>query len=168
MILTFKYRIYPTKAQEQTLLEWFEHLCELQNSARLNRIRAYEEEGRSVSRYEQQKLLTEARAKYADFRAVPQDFQVSILKRSEKSFDGFFRRAKNGEKAGFPRHRKRVRSLSWCLRKNKKGERQNPIIETAYRHNNLKVPKLGEVKMRMHRRLQGDPKEVTLVKKASS
>ena len=67
MILTFKYRIYPTKAQEQTLLEWFEHLCELQNSARLNRIRAYEEEGRSVSRYEQQKLLTEARAKYADY-----------------------------------------------------------------------------------------------------
>ena len=166
MILTFKYRIYPTKEQEQTLLEWFEHLCDLQNSARLNRIRAWEE-GRSVSRYEQEKLLTEARAKYADFRAVPQDFQVSILKRNDKSFDGFFRRVKNGEKAGFPRHRKRVRSLSWCLRKNKKGERQNPITETAYRHNLLKVPKLGDIKIRMHRPVQGDPKEVTLVKKAS-
>ena len=164
MILTFKYRIYPTKEQEQTLLEWFEHLCDLQNSARLNRIRAWEE-GRSVSRYEQEKLLTEARKKYADFRAVPQDFQVSILKRNDKSFDGFFRRVKNGEKAGFPRHRKRVRSLSWCLRKNKKGERQNPITETAYRHNLLKVPKLGDIKIRMHRPLQGDPKEVTLVKK---
>ena len=53
MILTFKYRIYPRKEQEQTLLEWFEHLCDLQNSARLNRIRAWEE-GRSVSRYEQE------------------------------------------------------------------------------------------------------------------
>ena len=182
MILTYKYRVYPTKAQAETeanvremcvsqLLDWFEHLCDLQNSARLNRIRVYEEEGRSVSRYEQQKLLTEARSKYTtqddDFRAVPQDFQVSILKRSDKSFVGFFRCVKNGEKAGFPRHRKRVRSLTWCLRKNKKGERQNPITETAYRQNLLKVPKLGEVKMRMHRPLQGDPKEVTLVKKAS-
>ena len=79
----------------------------------------------------------------------------------------FFRRVKNGEKAGFPRYRKRVRSLSWCLRKNKKGERQNPITETEYRHNSLKVPKLGDIKIRMHRPLRGDPKEVTLVKKAS-
>ena len=167
MILTFKYPVYPDEKQETVLLEWFEHLCDLQNSARLNRIRVYEEEGRSVSRYEQQKLLTEARAKHADFRAVPQDFQVSILKRTEKSFGGFFRRVKNEEKAGFPRHRKRVRSLTWCLRKNKKGERQNPITETDYRHNSLKVPKLGDIKIRMHHPLQGDPKEVTLVKKAS-
>jgi hypothetical protein len=90
MILTFKYPVYPDEKQETVLLDWFEHLCDLQNSARLNRIRAYEEEGRSVSCYEQQKLLTEARAKHADFRAVPQDFQVSILKRSDKSFVGFF------------------------------------------------------------------------------
>ena len=33
--------------------------------------------------------------------------------------------------------------------------------------NLLKVPKLGDIKIRMHRPLQGDPKEVTLVKKAS-
>ena len=46
--------------------------------------------------------------------------------------------------------------------------RQNPIRETGFRHNRLKVPKLGEVKIRMHRPLQGDPKEVSLVKKASN
>ena len=65
----------------------------------------------------------------------------------------------------------RVRSLTWYLRKHKlkTGERvrQNPIIETHFRHNRLKVPKLGEVKIYMHRPLQGDPKEVTIVKKAS-
>ena len=64
-----------------------------------------------------------------------------------------------------------MRSLTWCLRKHKlkTGERvrQNPIIETDFRHNRLKVSKLGEVKIRMHRPLVGDPKEVTLVKKAS-
>ena len=172
MKLTFRYPVYPTKTQEQTLLGWLDHLCELQNSARTNRKFAHEEEGRFVSRYDQEQLLKVAREKYDDFREVPQDFQVSILKRVDKAFDAFRRRCKEGaEKKGYPRYKTRVRSLTWCLRKHtlKTGERvrQNPIKETHFRHNRLKVPKLGEVKIRMHRPLEGEAKEVTLVKKAS-
>ena len=172
MKLTFEYPMYPTKTQEQTLLRWLDHLCELQNSARNNRKFAHEEEGRFVSRYDQQHLLKVAREKYDDFREVPQDFQVSILKRVDKAFDAFRKRCKEGaKKKGYPRFKMRVRSLTWCLRKHKlkTGERvrQNPIRETPFRHNRLKVPKLGEVKIRMHRPLEGDPKEVTIVKKAS-
>ncbi len=172
MRLTFKYPIYPTQAEERTLLEWFDHLCDLQNSARNNRKHAHETEGRFVSRYDQEHLLKVARETYDDFRAVPQDFQVSILKRVDKAFEAFRKRCEEGAaKKGYPRFKMRVRSLTWCLRKHtlKTGQRvrQNPIIETDFRHNRLKVPKLGEVKIRMHRPLQGDPKEVTLVKKAS-
>ena len=173
MRLAFKYPVYPTQEEERTLEKWLDHLCELQNAARNNRKFAYEEAGRFVSRYDQEQLLKVAREKYDDFREVPQDFQVSILKRVDKAFDGFRRRCKAGEteKKGYPRFKMRVRSLTWCLRKHKlkTGERvrQNPIIETDFRQNRLKVPKLGEVKIRMHRPLVGDPKEVTLVKKAS-
>ena len=154
------------------MLAWFDHLCELQNSARNNRKFAHEEEGRFVSRYDQEQLLKVARETYDDFRQVPQDFQVSVLKRVDKAFDAFRRRCREGaEKKGYPRFKTRVRSLTWCLRKHKlkTGERvrQNPIIETPFRHNRLKVPKLGEVKIRMHRPLQGEPKEVTIVKKES-
>ena len=148
MKLTFKYPVYPTQTQEQTLLDWFDNLCELQNSARSNRKYAYEEEGRFVTRNEQEKLLKVARETYSDIRAVPQDFQVSILKRVDKAFDAFRRRCKEGaEKKGYPRHKMRVRSLTWCLRKHKvkdkatggfKRVRQNPIIETGFRHNRLK------------------------------
>ena len=74
-----------------------------------------------------------------------------------------------------------MRSLTWSLRKytkvvrrkTKDAEKQtrrvreNPIRETAWKHDRLKVPKLGEVKIYLHRPLEGDPKEVTLVKKAS-
>ncbi len=172
MNLTFEYPVYPTQTQEETLLGWLDHLCELQNSARNNRKHAHETEGRFVSRYDQEQLLKIARKKYDDFREVPQDFQVSILKRVDRSFNAFRKRCKEGaEKKGYPRYKMRVRSLTWCLRKHKRktGERvrQNPIKATDFRHNRLKVPKLGEVKIRMHRRLEGDPKEVTLVKKAS-
>ena len=120
MKLTFVYPVYPTKTQEQTLLVWFDHLCELQNSARNNRKFAHETEGRFVSRYDQEQLLKVARAKYDDFREVPQDFQVSVLKRVDKAFDAFRRRCKEGAaKKGYPRYKTRVRSLTWCLRKHK-------------------------------------------------
>ena len=182
MKLTFVYPVYPTKTQEQILLAWFDHLCELQNSARHDRLVAYETEGVFVSLSDQQTLLTAAREKYDDFRAVPQDFQNHTLRRTDKAFTAFRKRCKNGDaKKGYPRHKTRVRSLTWSLRKYTKVDRkktkdsdkqtirvrENPIIETHFRHNRLKVPKLGKVKIRMHRPLQGDPKEVTIVKKAS-
>ena len=182
MRLTFKYPVYPTQQQEETLLKWLDHLCELQNSARHDRLVAYETEGAFVSLSDQQTLLTQAREKYDDFREVPQDFQNHALRRNDKAFVNFRRRCKeNTPKKGYPRYKKRVRSLTWSLRKytkvvGKKTKdtekqtirvRENPIIETNYRHNRLKVPKLGELKIYMHRPLVGDPKEVTLVKKTS-
>ena len=182
MILTFRYPVYPTHTQEQTLLKWLAHLCELQNSARHDRKVAWETEGEKVSCNEQKNKLTVARKKYADFREVPQDIQVCALERTDKAYDGFYSRCEEGAaKKGYPRHRKRIRSMTWKLRKYPKvvqrktkdtdrkviKVRQTPIRETAWKHDRLKVPGLGEVKIYMHRPLQGDPKEVTLVKKAS-
>ena len=157
-------------------------MCELQNSARHDRLVALETENRFVSLSDQQDLLTAAREKYDDFQEVPQDFQNHALRRNDKAFANFRRRCKeNACKKGYPRYKKRVRSLTWSLRKytkvvRKKSEdtdkqtiriREHPIRETAWKHDRLKVPKLGEVKIYMHRPLRGDPKEVTLVKKAS-
>ena len=182
MRLTFIYPVYPTQEQETTFQRWLDHLCELQNSARHDRLVAYETEGVFVSLSDQQSLLKTARETYDDFREVPQDFQNHALRRNDKAFTAFRKRCKeNAVKKGYPRHKKRVRSLTWSLRKytkvvRKKTKdtdkqtirvRENPIIETDFRHNRLKVPKLGDVKIRMHRPLQGDPKEVTIVKKAS-
>ena len=177
MKLTFRYPVYLTQTQETILEQWLVHLCEFQNSARHDRKVAWETERQSVSCNEQQKKLTVAREKYADFREVPQDMQVCALERMDKAFDGFYRRCQNGAtKKGYPRHRKRIKSMTWKLRmykvKNKstgeyERERNNPIRETAWKHDRLKVPKLGEVKIYMHRPIQGDPTQVTLVKKAS-
>ena len=182
MKLTFEYPVYPTRTHEETLLAWLDHLCELQNSARHDRLVAYETEERFVSLSDQQTLLRQAREKYDDFREVPQDFQNHALRRNDKAFANFRRRCKeNAAKKGYPRYKKRIRSLTWSLRKytkvvrpkTKDAEKQtirvreNPIRETAWKHDRLKVPKLGEIKIYMHRPLQGDPKEVTLVKKAS-
>ncbi len=173
MRLTFIYPIYPTQEQETTLERWLDHLCDLQNSARHDRLVAYETEGAFVSLSDQQTLLTAAREKYDDFREVPQDFQNHALRRNDKAFTAFRKRCKeNAEKKGYPRHKKRVRSLTWSLRKYTKvvckktkdpdkqtiRVRENPIIETDFRHNRLKVPKLGgetEDNPRWYRQAEG-------------
>ena len=109
------------------------------------------------------------------FRITPCEETIRHLRTSADAVKKTLR------KKGYPRYKKRIRSLTWSLRKytkvvrpkTKDAEKQtirvreNPIRETAWKHDRLKVPKLGEIKIYMHRPLQGDPKEVTLVKKAS-
>ena len=166
MIRTYAYQLKPTKTQERWLFDILERLRDLQNSARNGRIAAYEAENITLSYAEQGKELTRARARDDDYKAVPQDFQNHVLLRVERAFKAFFRRVKNGETPGFPRYRLRNRSLTWSLRQ-RQGERENPIRETNTRYDRLKVPKLGDVKIRMTRPLEGVPKEVTLIKKPS-
>lgn len=168
MMRTFAYQLKPTKLQVAWLVDMLERCRELQNSARNGRMAVYETEGRSLSYAEQTKALKRARDREDYYREVPQDFQNHTLRRVDKAFKAFFRRVKAGEeKPGFPRYRTRNRSLTWSLRKDKHGKRRQPIVMTEGRYMRLKVPKLGLVKLRLSRPLQGDAKEVTLVRKPS-
>ncbi len=168
---TFKFRANPTKTQEQWLFSELRHQKQLQNYMLQMRSQMWEYGGISVSRYDQQAHLKKLREN-SHYGKHPQDMQVSTLKRVDTSIDNFFDRCKDpkAKKKGYPKFKRSVRSLTWSLRKTKlkTGERvrQKPIRETGTRHNMLKVPKLGEVKIRQHRRIIGDPKEVTLKKTA--
>ena len=167
MIRTFGYKLKPTKTQVLWLEDILERLRQLQNSALNGRKCVYETEGRTLGFSEQCRELTDARRRDPYYRDVPAQFQQSVLKRVDNSYKGFFRRVRAGETPGFPRFRSRNRSFTWSLLTDKHGQRQQPICETDTRYARLKVPKLGEVKVRLSRPLQGDPKEVTIVKKAS-
>ena len=168
---TYKYRVYPTRTQEHWIFAEFRHQKQLQNYMLQMRSQMWEYGRKSVSLYDQINHLANLRATTSHSSQHPQDMQVSTLKRVDKAHENFQRRCREGAaKKGYPRYKSSVRSLTWCLRKHKlkTGERvrQNPIKETGKRHNLLKVPKLGEVKIRQHRPLRGDPKEVTLKKTA--
>ena len=173
MIRTFCYKLKPTQTQVAWLVDILERLRlassplgglmpQLQNSALNGRKAVYETESRSLGFHEQAKELTAARRRDTYYRDVPQDFQQHVLQRVDKAFQGFFRRVATGETPGYPRFRSRNRSLTWSLRKDKHGNRQQPIRETETRYARLKVPKLGDVKVRLSRPLAGDPKEVTV------
>jgi putative transposase len=164
---TFKYPVYPTRTQERWLFAELKHQKQLQNYMLQMRSQMWEYGSISVSMYDQINHLAELRASNSHYSKHPQDMQVQTIKRVNAAKEHFFRRCKDPKekKKGAPRFKRSVRSLTWSLRKSK-GVRQNPIRETGSRQNRLKVPKLGEVKIRQHRPLIGDPKEVTLKKTA--
>ncbi|MCG9132514.1 transposase [Candidatus Poribacteria bacterium] len=163
---SFKYRVYPMRVQERWLYAELKHQKRLYNYMLQMRNQMWEYGSVSVSMYDQINHLKKLRENNSHYSKHPQDMQVSTIKRVNAAKAHFFRRCKGKEKKkGHPRYKSSVRSVTWCLRKIK-GVRQNPICETGKRHNMLKVPKLGEVKIRQHRRFIGDPREVTLKKTA--
>lgn len=105
LVLTYKYRLRPTKGQHRALERLLESQRLLYNAALEERIGCYRATGRGRSYVDQCKALTELRAD-SDFSAVPVNLQRWTLKRLDEAFAAFFRRVKARKaKAGFPRFR---------------------------------------------------------------
>ncbi|MBC8021974.1 MAG: IS200/IS605 family element transposase accessory protein TnpB [Burkholderiales bacterium] len=105
MILTYQYRVVPTKSQHRALEALLESQRLLYNAALEERIGAYR---RGVSRkyIDQTKALTEWRRSDPEASFVPVALQRATLKRLDEAYNGFFRRVKlKRAKAGFPRFR---------------------------------------------------------------
>lgn len=147
---SFKYRLHPNSHQEQILDSWRRQCGSLYNAALEQRITAYRQQRRSVSRYDQQVQLTQLRASDPAWSAVPARVQRSALRRVELAYDAFFRRCKKGETPGFPRFKSARRYDSFS-------------IGVANVHNNrVFVPKLGHVKINLYRPIMGEIKDVVI------
>ena len=116
MILTYRYRLLPTKRQHQALESILESQRQLYNAALEERIDAYRKAGLSRSYIDQTKALTEWRQSDPEARAFPVALQRAMLKRLDNAYKGFFRRVKAGGKAGFPRFRGKGRFDSFGFR----------------------------------------------------
>jgi putative transposase len=158
---TFKFRLYPTPRQERLLLAQMEFVRELYNAALEQRIVGYQRDRRSISYLEQSRELTELRRDCADLfpLGMSRSTQQFALRRLDHAFRVFFRRAKNGQKAGFPRFKSANR---WNTLQAQYG------YGTALRENlqRLHWIGVGNIKVRLHRPIpeHADLKAVTLKK----
>ncbi len=60
---TYRYRIYPTKGQERTLIEWLNTCRILYNQSLSERKEAYERDKSSINYYDQANALKESKFK---------------------------------------------------------------------------------------------------------
>lgn len=81
----------------------------------------------------------------------------NVVDRLDKAFQSFFRRCKKGEKPGFPRFRGADRYNSFCY----------PQSGFALEGRELKLSKIGSVRIKMHRPIEGEIKTCTLRRNAT-
>lgn len=106
IVLSFKYRLLPTRAQHRALERILEDQRQLYNAALEERIDCYKKTGVSLSYLDQCRGLTDWRAGDQQAASVPLLVQRWTIKRVDEAFRAFFRRAKGRRtKAGFPRFR---------------------------------------------------------------
>ncbi len=154
---TFKYKLKPTPEQEREL-ERVLGLCRyLYNVALEQRITAWQHRV-SVSRYEQEAELKAIRAEFPEYAAIHSHILQDVLARLDKTYQAFFRRVANGEKAGSPRLKGRNRWHSFTFKEYGNGVRLD--------NGSLVLSKIGRVGIRWSRPIEGVPKTVTVSREA--
>lgn len=156
IIRSFKYRIYPTKRQSNTLNQHLAVCAELYNAALQERRDAWKLERKSISWFDQNLQLAEIRRERPDVAAVHFHVLEAALKSVDLAFKAFFRRVKQGHNPGYPRFRSLGRYGSLRFRE----------IGNALNGNKLRVSKVGHVRIKLHRPIEGAIKTMTVKREA--
>ena len=149
-------RLYPTKEQQNILKQTFGACRYVYNYYLAERIRAYKEDGRSLSCYQTQKMLTSLK-KDADHLWLNEADSMALqesLKNLDRAYQNFFK-----GNARFPRFHSKHGKQSFRTRNQSNGIR---IVGHA-----LKIPKVGFVKFKGIKSFEGKILNATISMSAS-
>lgn len=154
MYKMFQYRIYPTKKQAHKLNETLEECRWLYNHLLEKRKETYEQEGISLSLYQQQETFSILKQERPPLKEVHSQVLQNVAVRVDLAMQAFFRRCKeHAEKPGFPRFKGYGRYDSFTF----------PQSGFSITHDNRVVlSKIGALKMVYHRPIKGKIKTCTL------
>lgn len=154
----FRFRLRPNKGQLQAFA-CFSGACRwIYNRGLAERQKAWEENKRPLSLYEQNNTLT--KLKEQEETSWLKEVHSQILQQSlhdlNQAFLHFFRRIKNKEIPGFPRFK--------C-----KGEKDSFRYPQGVKiqEDHVWLPKIGWVRFRKSREMQGDLKQTTVIKEGN-
>jgi putative transposase len=139
---TYRYRIYPTVGLRLALEVQLGFACQLYNAALEQRRYAWRCRHRSITLFEQFRELTAVRAAGMGPARMSCSAMRDPIRRLDRAFAAFFRRAKAGVKPGYPRFRsiRRYDSLTWDS-------------GWGLHDGRLALQGVGQVKVKWHRRL---------------
>ncbi len=150
--LAYVYRLYPTKAQETALTQTLETCCQVYNSLLNWRKHDYEVLGKSPSKVEQQAAFPRWKKEHPELTDVFSQVLQNVAVRVDLAFQAFFRRVKDGETPGFPRVKGHGQYDSITY----------PQAGFGFEQGRLRLSKIGDVAIRLHRPIDGDIKTCTV------
>jgi len=153
---SYKFRLYPNGQQKQLLISILQRLQELYNAALEQRRHYWRCHRKSISAFDQIKQLPELRRERPEYKEIYAQILQDVLRRVDKAFQLFFRRlkSKNG-KAGYPRYKSRDRYDSFTY-----PQAYNGCFQ--FKGNKVWLSKIGAIRIRKHREIEGDIKTVTI------
>jgi putative transposase len=157
MLKTYKFRLYPTKSQ-RTMMERTLDLCRwTYNHTLAYRKNAWEKEQRSTSKYETNNLLPNWKVEKPELNEVFSQVLQNAQERVDLALKAFFRRVKSDENPGYPRFRGRGWYDSFTY----------PQFGFKLEAGKLRISKIGDVKIKLHRRIEGKIKRLTIRRSAT-
>ncbi len=170
----YKFRLYPTHKQEQKLLWTLARCRELYNAGLQERRDAYDFHVRQhpnyydpeirkqltrelqVGYYEQKGMLPEIKAEVREeYHEIYSQVLQDVLLRLKRAFDSFFDRVKKGAPhAGYPRFKSLHRYDSFCY--------PQAGGFTLTHDSRVCLAKIGSIKLKLHREMQGTLKTCTI------
>ena len=152
MLKAYKFRIYPTKSQT-TKMEQTLDLCRWTYNKTLEiRKNAWEKEGKSLSKYETNNMLPEWKEDKPELKVVFSQVLQNVHERVDLALKAFFRRVKTGEKPGYPRFRGKGWYDSFTY----------PQKGFKIDSGKLYLSKIGSIKIKLHRPIEGKIKRLTV------
>jgi len=152
MLKAYKFRIYPTKSQT-TKMEQTLDLCRWTYNKTLEiRKNAWEKEGKSLSKYETNNMLPEWKEDNPELKVVFSQVLQNVHERVDLALKAFFRRVKTGEKPGYPRFRGKGWYDSFTY----------PQKGFKIDSGKLYLSKIGSIKIKLHRPIEGKIKRLTV------
>lgn len=113
MIVTYRFKLRPSKAQYAALDQLCEQQRQLYNAALQERVDAWKKSKTSITKMDQSKSLTIIRSFDETYASVPVALSRWSIARVDDAFKGFFSRIKRGDKPGFPRFKSKHRWRSF-------------------------------------------------------
>jgi putative transposase len=154
---TFQYRVYPNRKQRRVLTQTLEECRWVYNETLAFRKQAWEERHESVSLYDTHMLLPGWKQERPTLKLVHSQVLQNVQVRVDLAYKAFFRRVKAGENPGYPRFRGCGRYDSMTY----------PQSGFSLKNGFLKLSKMGNVKIKLHRVIEGKIKTLTLRKTAT-
>jgi len=161
MLLTFQYKLKPTKPQLAAMEQTLEVCRHLYNGALAERKDAWENERRSMNFAQQCASLPALKGKSAYLSGIHSQVLQDVMHRANRSFENFFRRVKAKETPGYPRFKGENWYDSFCYRQF--GDGRGAKFDSAGR---LSLSKIGAIRVCKDRPLTGTPKTCTLTRRA--
>ena len=156
---TFKYRLYPSKHQQKTIDNQLELCRQLYNYLLEVKIETYKQSGKALTNFDLDKCILYFNNTNPEFKLVNAQVKQNISNRINKAFNNMFKRIRRGEeKVGFPRFKGRGRYKSICY----------PQYIIPPKGNKLYVSKIGDINIKLHRRIKGKIKTMTISKTSTN